>query len=199
MAEAAVEAAAEGEEASEAAEAVVVAVEVLAPAALKGAPLAIARSPRRRTSSIWPSTWTSRSPSSSMADAKVSPIPKTQPTSTVFLAMASCSSACPAIPLPYHCRQRRAEWGVDVASEVLDRWAQAQRLRPAIEAMTPWPCPSWLTCDLVRGTLKGYDALMNLVLDDVQEVMRGQSLSPPSHICYSTKADEKLRPPSYRR
>ncbi|KFA45819.1 hypothetical protein S40293_08980 [Stachybotrys chartarum IBT 40293] len=30
----------------------------------------------------------------------------------------------------------------------------------------------------VRGTLKGYDALMNLVLDDVQEVMRGQSLPP---------------------
>lgn len=26
---------------------------------------------------------------------------------------------------------------------------------------------------LVTGTLKGYDALMNLVLDEVQEVMRG--------------------------
>jgi small nuclear ribonucleoprotein (snRNP)-like protein len=25
----------------------------------------------------------------------------------------------------------------------------------------------------VTGTLKGYDALMNLVLDDVDEVMRG--------------------------
>ncbi|CRK48925.1 hypothetical protein BN1723_020687, partial [Verticillium longisporum] len=25
----------------------------------------------------------------------------------------------------------------------------------------------------VTGTLKGYDALMNLVLDDVEEVMRG--------------------------
>lgn len=29
----------------------------------------------------------------------------------------------------------------------------------------------------VTGTLKGYDALMNLVLDDVQEVLRG--LLPP--------------------
>jgi hypothetical protein len=26
----------------------------------------------------------------------------------------------------------------------------------------------------VTGTLKGYDALMNLVLDDVQEVLRGK-------------------------
>ncbi len=26
----------------------------------------------------------------------------------------------------------------------------------------------------VTGTLKGYDALMNLVLDDVEEVMRGE-------------------------
>ena len=26
----------------------------------------------------------------------------------------------------------------------------------------------------VTGTLKGYDALMNLVLDDVQEVLRGE-------------------------
>lgn len=30
---------------------------------------------------------------------------------------------------------------------------------------------------LVTGTLKGYDALMNLVLDEVQEVMRGMSLT----------------------
>jgi LSM domain-containing protein len=29
----------------------------------------------------------------------------------------------------------------------------------------------------VTGTLKGYDALMNLVLDDVEEVMRGESRS----------------------
>ena len=29
-------------------------------------------------------------------------------------------------------------------------------------------------CDLVTGLLKGYDALMNLVLDDVQEVVRGR-------------------------
>lgn len=29
----------------------------------------------------------------------------------------------------------------------------------------------------VTGTLKGYDALMNLVLDDVEEVMRGLSTS----------------------
>lgn len=28
------------------------------------------------------------------------------------------------------------------------------------------------------GTLKGYDALMNLVLDDVEEVMRGSCLFP---------------------
>lgn len=29
----------------------------------------------------------------------------------------------------------------------------------------------------VRGTLKGYDQLMNLVLDDVHEVMRGEMIS----------------------
>lgn len=28
---------------------------------------------------------------------------------------------------------------------------------------------------VVTGTLKGYDALMNLVLDDVKEVLRGRS------------------------
>lgn len=31
----------------------------------------------------------------------------------------------------------------------------------------------------VTGTLKGYDQLMNLVLDDVKEVMRGKA--SPSH------------------
>lgn len=30
----------------------------------------------------------------------------------------------------------------------------------------------------VQGTLKGYDALMNLVLDDGKETVRGQSSSP---------------------
>jgi len=34
--------------------------------------------------------------------------------------------------------------------------------------------------DTVTGTLKGYDALMNLVLDDVDEVMRGSSPLFPS-------------------
>lgn len=29
--------------------------------------------------------------------------------------------------------------------------------------------------DLVTGTLKGYDQLMNLVLDDVKESMRGKN------------------------
>jgi U6 snRNA-associated Sm-like protein LSm7 len=47
---------------------------------------------------------------------------------------------------------------------------------------------------LVNGTLKGYDALMNLVLDDVQEVLRGILISPPFpvlivqlliYLCYS--------------
>jgi hypothetical protein len=38
----------------------------------------------------------------------------------------------------------------------------------------------------VTGTLKGYDALMNLVLDDVDEVVRGTyslflPLLPPKH------------------
>lgn len=37
-----------------------------------------------------------------------------------------------------------------------------------------------LTCffwgRLVKGTLKGYDALMNLVLDDVEETVRGELL-----------------------
>jgi small nuclear ribonucleoprotein (snRNP)-like protein len=32
-----------------------------------------------------------------------------------------------------------------------------------------------LTSGLVKGTLKGYDALMNLVLDDVHEVVRGMT------------------------
>lgn len=31
----------------------------------------------------------------------------------------------------------------------------------------------------VTGSLKGYDALMNLVLDDVEEVMRGRLISSP--------------------
>ena len=31
------------------------------------------------------------------------------------------------------------------------------------------------SCDAVTGTLKGYDQLMNLVLDDVQELLRGSS------------------------
>jgi LSM domain len=39
--------------------------------------------------------------------------------------------------------------------------------------------------DKVTGTLKGYDALMNLVLDEVQESLRGMFL----HVCY-------LDPPS---
>lgn len=35
-------------------------------------------------------------------------------------------------------------------------------------------------CRIVVGMLKGFDQLMNLVLDDVQEVMRGEwFLSPP--------------------
>lgn len=33
--------------------------------------------------------------------------------------------------------------------------------------------------ETVRGTLKGYDALMNLVLDEVQETLRGQYYSAP--------------------
>lgn len=34
-------------------------------------------------------------------------------------------------------------------------------------------CADWGWSAVVNGTLKGYDALMNLVLDDVQEVVRG--------------------------
>jgi hypothetical protein len=36
-----------------------------------------------------------------------------------------------------------------------------------------------LTEHVVTGTLKGYDALMNLVLDDVEEVLRGRVTSTP--------------------
>ena len=39
---------------------------------------------------------------------------------------------------------------------------------PILQAML------WLTKSLVVGTLKGYDQLMNLVLDDVKETMRGE-------------------------
>ena len=34
----------------------------------------------------------------------------------------------------------------------------------------------------VTGTLKGYDALMNLVLDEVQEMVRGMSCADGRHI-----------------
>lgn len=59
-------------------------------------------------------------------------------------------------------------------------------------------CPYLLTLDLrhalVTGTLKGYDALMNLVLDDVQEAVRGKfrcCLSPfsPAHIFFFSGSD----------
>jgi hypothetical protein len=48
---------------------------------------------------------------------------------------------------------------------------------------------------LVTGTLKGYDQLMNLVLDDVKEITRGMpippfhphlTLHPPTLISYTT-------------
>ena len=32
-----------------------------------------------------------------------------------------------------------------------------------------------LVCETVTGTLKGYDQLMNLVLDDVKELLRGMA------------------------
>lgn len=38
----------------------------------------------------------------------------------------------------------------------------------------------------VSGTLKGYDALMNLVLDDVEEVMRGLCPSIRSRLLRNT-------------
>ena len=39
-----------------------------------------------------------------------------------------------------------------------------------------WQFPSFLIERKVVGTLKGYDQLMNLVLDDVKETMRGKWL-----------------------
>jgi len=33
----------------------------------------------------------------------------------------------------------------------------------------------------VTGTLKGYDQLMNLVLDDVKEITRGMTIHHPNH------------------
>lgn len=82
------------------------------------------RKPKRRISSISPSIWTSRYPSSSMAAGKV------------------CGSCA----------------GADILHGLLTQ--------------------------AVIGTLKGYDQLMNLVLDDVKETMRGrhrkmQKASPP--------------------
>jgi small nuclear ribonucleoprotein (snRNP)-like protein len=38
--------------------------------------------------------------------------------------------------------------------------------------------------EIVMGTLKGYDALMNLVLDDVSEVLRGMHTFCHSSDCY---------------
>lgn len=37
----------------------------------------------------------------------------------------------------------------------------------------PWELSNWLILCAVVGTLKGYDQLMNLVLDDVKENLRG--------------------------
>ena len=47
-----------------------------------------------------------------------------------------------------------------------------------------------LTSDSVKGTLKGYDALMNLVLDDVHEVVRGMKRDSyrPSPDPYSVRS-----------
>lgn len=65
-------------------------------------------------------------------------------------------------------------------------------------------CLRALFCDLlicvigiVQGTLKGHDQLMNLVLDDVQEMLRGTPRPrlplPPPQFCiisiYSAPAD----------
>ena len=38
-----------------------------------------------------------------------------------------------------------------------------------------------IRCPPVIGTLKGYDQLMNLVLDDVKELLRGNSYYPLSY------------------
>ncbi len=46
----------------------------------------------------------------------------------------------------------------------------------------------------VIGTLKGYDQLMNLVLDDVKELMRGMS-SPPSSPFLSSPSTPSSYPP----
>lgn len=49
---------------------------------------------------------------------------------------------------------------------------------------------AWLTavdvcvCVLVVGTLKGYDQLMNLVLDDVKETLRGMFRIHPSSLSF---------------
>lgn len=48
----------------------------------------------------------------------------------------------------------------------------------------------------VTGTLKGYDQLMNLVLDDVKEITRGMTIHHPNHP--SLPHDLPLSPfPSY--
>lgn len=45
-------------------------------------------------------------------------------------------------------------------------------------SLSPTDCASCLLKSiLVSGMLKGYDQLMNLVLDDVKESMRGKSLN----------------------
>lgn len=92
-----------------------VAAEAVVEAAAREAPSRSARDPRRRTFLTWASIWTSRSPSSLTAAARV------------YL---------------FGLRARRSQS---------------------------------LTSDSVKGTLKGYDALMNLVLDDVHEVVRGMT------------------------
>ena len=58
--------------------------------------------------------------------------------------------------------------------------------------------------ELVQGTLKGHDQLMNLVLDDVQEMLRGMSVPAstfPSFAilhCQSTPALRLLTAFGYR-
>ena len=63
------------------------------------------------------------------------------------------------------------DWGAEAQNRI-DGSGKRAGLRMQLERVG-------LTAETVTGTLKGYDALMNLVLDDVEELLQGKHFLPP--------------------